>query len=283
MQYYRIGETLEPLESLPPEEKSILAVLCPEELSGALLPQGLTPPQPPEDLRENQYCWLHIRQGALAGEVRLPQRGAQSVRRLAFALAGESLLLVDHNGYAAECLKQLAALTQNDLPMLQGLESRLTTLEQGVLADDTDKFIHKMSAIRRELNRENRFYAQLGDFAETMQEDAAELLGHRAQRRVGYFARRVGTLRSETQMLREYATQISGEYQAQVDILQNRVMKLLTIVTTIFLPLSLIVGWYGMNFDMPELSWEYGYPVIIVVAVAVVVRLVRYFRRKKWL
>ena len=67
MQYYRIGETLEPLESLPPEEKSILAVLCPEELPGALLPQGLTPPQPPEDLRENQYCWLHIRQGALAG------------------------------------------------------------------------------------------------------------------------------------------------------------------------------------------------------------------------
>ena len=151
MQYYRIGETLEPLESLPPEEKSILAVLCPEELSGALLPQGLTPPQPPEDLRENQYCWLHIRQGALAGEVRLPQRGAQSVRRLAFALAGESLLLVDYNGYAAECLKQLTlptghaltadellaelltALTQNDLPMLQGLESRLTTLEQGVL------------------------------------------------------------------------------------------------------------------------------------------------------
>ena len=138
----------------------------------------------------------------------------------------------------------LTALTQNDLPMLQGLESRLTTLEQGVLADDTDKFIHKMSAIRRELNRENRFYAQLGDFAETMQEDAAELLGHRAQRRVGYFARRGGTLRSETQMLREYATQISGEYQAQVDILQNRVMKLLTIVTTIFLPLSLIVGCY---------------------------------------
>jgi len=45
MQYYRIGETLEPLESLPPEEKSILAVLCPEELSGALLPQGWPVPE----------------------------------------------------------------------------------------------------------------------------------------------------------------------------------------------------------------------------------------------
>ena len=140
-----------------------------------------------------------------------------------------------------------------------------------------------MSAIRRELNRESRFYAQLGDFAETLQEEAGELLGHRAQRRIGYFSRRVATLRGETQLLREYATQISGEYQAQVDILQNRVMKLLTIVTTIFLPLSLMVGWYGMNFDMPELSWEYGYPAIIAAAVLVVLALVRYFRRKKWL
>ena len=140
-----------------------------------------------------------------------------------------------------------------------------------------------MSAIRRELNRETRFYAQLGDLAETLQEDGADLLGHRALRRLGYFSRRVTTLRSEAQILREYATQISSEYQAQVDILQNRVMKLLTIVTTIFLPLSLIVGWYGMNFDMPELSWEYGYPAIIIVAVAVVVLLILYFRRKKWL
>lgn len=56
-------------------------------------------------------------------------------------------------------------------------------------------------------------------------------------------------------MLHEYATQISSEYQAQVDIDQNRVMKVLTIVTAIFLPLSLIAGWYGMNFpNMPLLG-----------------------------
>ena len=59
-------------------------------------------------------------------------------------------------------------------------------------------------------------------------------------------------------------------------------MQLLTIVTTIFLPLSLIVGWYGMNFDMPELSWEYGYPVVIVLAVVIVAVLIHYFKRKKW-
>lgn len=301
MQYYRLGETMEPLDSLPPEETHILAVLRPEELHSAPLPAGLTPPQPAEEGRDNQYCRLHIGQGALSGQLRLPQRAAQSGKCFAFALAGNSLLLVDHNGFASECIGRLTlpvghplsadellaelltVLIRDDLSALQELETRLSALEQSVLSEDTDRFIHKMSAIRRELNRENRFYAQLGDFSETMQEDAGELLGHRAQRRIGYFSRRVETLGRETQMLREYATQISGEYQAQVDILQNRVMKLLTIVTTIFLPLSLIVGWYGMNFDMPELGWRYGYPLIILIAVAVVLLLVRYFRRKKWL
>ena len=53
-------------------------------------------------------------------------------------------------------------------------------------------------------------------------------------------------------------------------------------VSTIFFPLTLITGWYGMNFDMPELSWEYGYPVVIVLAVVIVAVLIRYFKRKKW-
>lgn len=301
MQYYRLGEALEPLENLSPEETHLLAVLRPEELHSAPLPAGLPLPVTAEEPRENQYCRLHIGQGALSGQLRLPPRSSQSCRRLSFSLAGEALLLIDYDGFADECIGRLTlpvghplsadellaelltVLIRDDLSALQELETRLSALEQSVLSEDTDRFIHKMSAIRRELNRENRFYAQLGDFSETMQEDAGELLGHRAQRRIGYFSRRVETLGRETQMLREYATQISGEYQAQVDILQNRVMKLLTIVTTIFLPLSLIVGWYGMNFDMPELGWRYGYPLIILVAVAVVLLLVRYFRRKKWL
>ena len=94
--------------------------------------------------------------------------------------------------------------------------------------------------------------------------------------------RRLDRLQSETQLLREYASQVSSEYQAQVDIAQNRIMKLLTIVTTIFMPLSLIVGWYGMNFDMPELGWRYGYPAVIVLSVLVVGGCVAYFHRKRY-
>ena len=160
------------------------------------------------------------------------------------------------NDFLAELLIDLI---QGDPGYIQHMESRLDELEKSVLDGETSKFIGRMSVVRKELNRNNRMYAQLSEFAESLQEDASELFDISSSKRLSYFLRRAEHLRSETQMLREYATQICSEYQAQVDIVQNRVMKLLTIVTTIFMPLSLIAGWYGMNFsNMPELQWTYG-------------------------
>ena len=70
-------------------------------------------------------------------------------------------------------------------------------------------------------------------------------------------------------------------FQAEIDIRQNRIMKAFTIVTTIFLPLTLVAGWYGMNFaHMPELTWRYGYPAIIAVS-AVIVLLSLWVMKKK--
>ena len=62
-------------------------------------------------------------------------------------------------------------------------------------------------------------------------------------------------------------------------------MKILTIVTTIFLPLTLIAGWYGMNFiNMPELAWKYGYayPVTIAASIIIVAASLYYFKKKKF-
>ena len=145
------------------------------------------------------------------------------------------------------------------------------------------RFLHQMSVIRKELNRANRFYAQLSDFASSLLEEAEDLFGSHSKKRLGHFLRKVESLQGETRLLHEYATQISSEYQAQVDIAQNRVMKVLTIVTAIFLPLTLIAGWYGMNFTgMPLLEWRYGYPAVVAVSALVVAGLVWYFKRKKW-
>ena len=85
-------------------------------------------------------------------------------------------------------------------------------------------------------------------------------------------------------MLREYSLQISDAYQTQIDIRQNVVMKVLTVVTAIFLPLTLIAGWYGMNFDyMPELRWDYGYLYVFILSIMVVIGCLWIFKRKKFL
>ena len=73
-------------------------------------------------------------------------------------------------------------------------------------------------------------------------------------------------------------------YQSQLSIRQNDLMKVFTVITAVFLPLTLLTGWYGMNFAyMPELRWRYGYPVMIVLGAVIVAGLIYWFKRKKWL
>ena len=61
-------------------------------------------------------------------------------------------------------------------------------------------------------------------------------------------------------------------------------MTVLTVVTTIFMPLTLIAGWYGMNFHfMPELNWKWSYPVVIILSIAIAVGSLLFFKKKKWL
>ena len=84
-------------------------------------------------------------------------------------------------------------------------------------------------------------------------------------------------------MLREYGLQVRELFQAEIDIHQNNIMKTLTIVTTIFLPLTLVAGWYGMNFaNMPELTWKYGYPSVIVISVLMVLVCLWVMKKKKF-
>ena len=73
-------------------------------------------------------------------------------------------------------------------------------------------------------------------------------------------------------------------YLSSVSNRMNEVMKVLTIIATIFIPLTLVAGIYGMNFQyMPELGWRWGYPVVWLVMLAIGVVMLVYFRRKKWL
>ena len=98
------------------------------------------------------------------------------------------------------------------------------------------------------------------------------------------YAGRSERLHDHVEMLREYLLQLRELYQSQIEVQQNKVMTFLTIVTTIFMPLTLIAGWFGMNFpNMLMFQWKYGYLCVILLSVSIVVAEFFYFRRKKML
>lgn len=94
---------------------------------------------------------------------------------------------------------------------------------------------------------------------------------------------RVELLQNHVHLLRENVLQIRELYQSMQDARQNKIMVVITIVTTIFLPLTLITGWYGMNFVyMPELQWRYGYFAVIMISLIIVIAEIIYFKKKKF-
>ena len=297
--YYQIGKSLTSIERSDITAFShIAAVLPPEALETENLPEALLPP---EQTRPARGCRLSIEADRIRGTVQLPAKGKAPEKRVSFVWWKDCILFVDPDGVAQTCIDRIRAmrphhadgaddllmdfflaLVQEDLAEIQALEDRISALEQAVLCEKTEKFINRISVVRKELNQRSRYYTQLSDLTATIQENAGELLDTCSQSRLQYVMRRLNRLYDETQMLREYASQVSSEYQAQVDIAQNRIMKLLTIVTTVFMPLSLITGWYGMNFaNMPELHWRYAYPCVIAITAVIIVIEIIYFKKKK--
>ena len=73
-------------------------------------------------------------------------------------------------------------------------------------------------------------------------------------------------------------------YLSSVSNRMNEIMKMLTIIATIFIPLTFITGIYGMNFqNMPEIKWVWGYPIVLLGMLIIGIVMVIYFKRKKWM
>ncbi len=165
---------------------------------------------------------------------------------------------------------------------LQHYEERLTALEEVLLAQQAEDFDKKIFRIRRELSVLAGYYAQLDDLYAVLADAIPDAEEH-VQRLLEHLSGKAQRLLTMTEQEKEYSLQLREMHQTQVDMRQNQIMKILTIVTTVFLPLSLIAGWYGMNFqNMPELTAEHGYLVICIVSVVCVLVELWIFKRKKW-
>ena len=176
----------------------------------------------------------------------------------------------------------LAEIIDRDYEMLDSMERKLMKMEERAARDDSGKFLEKLTPVRRELLILRSYYNELTDFARNLEENEN---GYFTKRQVRFFDTiedRADRLMNKTVQLLEYAGQVKDAYQSAADARQNKSMQLLTIISTIFLPLTLITSWYGMNFeDMPEL--EHGYPVIIVLCAGIIGFCIWFFKKKKLL
>lgn len=83
--------------------------------------------------------------------------------------------------------------------------------------------------------------------------------------------------------MRDTVAVFSDIYLSSINNRLNEVMKVLTVISTIFIPLTFIAGVYGMNFKfMPELEWEWGYPILWLIMTLIVVSMITFFKKKKW-
>mgnify|MGYP004608939363 FL=1 len=251
-----------------------------------------------------QYCKIEKYKECIQGTMRVPKgnKGQLTIHNFGFYLSGSELYFVeeshflmehfnkmlegDYNNYSLRqiLLALLEQLLTEDVLYLQKQEEHLAELEEELLKRVPDYFYEMIMKYRKRLNIFHSYYEQLINMCDVMQTSVNIQLVEEEKAEWQLFSNRAERLHDHVEMLREYLVQIRELYQSLIAVKQNQVMSILTVVTTIFLPLTLIVGWYGMNFpNMPEFGWKYAYLAVIIVSITVVVIEVIYFKRKKML
>lgn len=171
----------------------------------------------------------------------------------------------------------------HDSLALETIGYQISLLEDRIVTKDVGENFHvNLLTKRKELLILRNYYEQLIDIGEALEENENELFPEENLRYFKIFTDRMGRLSNNAQLLRDNLVQIREAHQAFLDYNININMKMFTLITIIFLPLTLIVGWYGMNFTyMPELHWKYGYVYVIGLTLAVVIFCIIVFRKKK--
>ncbi len=177
------------------------------------------------------------------------------------------------------------SLINNDRKVLEHIEYHIDELEDMIISGKVEQnFNGEILVLKKRLLILKNYYEQIIDVGEELQENENDIFMEENLRYFKMFTDKATRLSNNVQMLRDKLVQLRDAYNAALDYNLNSIMKMFTVVTTIFLPLTLIVGWYGMNFTtMPELTWKYGYVSVIVLSIIVVIGIFWYFNKKKFL
>lgn len=242
---------------------------------------------------------------SLTGSFAVPSREkpSQIEGKFAFALDEKGIVFIDDSGTAEMLILTvqrtkkwrlpslerflydfLEQIVKRDRDLLEHYDKELDAMEGAISNEKGEMVSERVNEIRTEIRDLRVHYEQLLDFGQELEENENSFFKQDNLRYFRLFSNRIDRLRDSAVAISDHASQIRDIYKAHLDIKQNRIMTVLTIVTTIFMPLTLIAGWYGMNFRyMPELDSEWGYPIAITVSLLIVVGSLVFFKLKKWL
>jgi magnesium transporter len=178
----------------------------------------------------------------------------------------------------------LDAITDQYFPVVEAIGERIERLEDEVVQRPTPATLRSVYNIKRELLSVRRCIWPQRDAINALMRDESGHIGSGVRVYLRDCYDHTVQLIDFVETLRELGAGLLDVYLSSVANRTNEVMKVLTVVTSIFIPLTFIVGIYGMNFKaMPELSSPYGYPAIWAVMLAVAATLLVFFWRKGWL
>jgi len=258
-----------------------------------------------QNISEIYTTKAEVNYDSLTGSFSIPNRKdfSREDYKFAFALDEKGIVFIDDSGKAAEIIKAVKStkkwkfpslerflydfldqIVLDDLRLMEKYERELDSIEEKIMEGEEKFPTNRLNEIRSDIRDLHIHYEQLMDLGQELEENENNFFKTENLRYYRMFLNRIARLHDNSASLRDYTMQLRDLYKAQIDVKQNRIMTVLTVVTTIFMPLTLIAGWYGMNFRfMPELEWKWSYPVVIGVCVLIAVGSLLFFKKKKWL
>lgn len=224
-------------------------------------------------------------------------------KKFAFALDEKGIVFIDDSNEARKMIRKIRArkkwrlpslerfiydflneIIRDDFRLIENLELELDQMEDSIIEENDEHYSYRVNEIRADIRDLKKHYEQLLDLGEVFEENENRFFREENLRYFRLFINRVERLRDLSNSIRDYTIQIRDVYKTHLDIKQNHIMTLLTMVTTVFTPLMLIVGWYGMNFKyMPELEYQVSYPIVFISCIIISLLVLWFFRKKKWL
>lgn len=188
------------------------------------------------------------------------------------------------NGPVHICYRIVRTIIDRYTPIIMNLEERLDDLEEEMYDNPSDKLLAELSNYNSRLKKLRRIFGYQATVMGNLKDSEAEFVVEENMHEFNDLHEQMERLSSLTALMQELARDLMDGYITLSSHRLNRIMKVLTITAVIFLPLTLLAGIYGMNFEhMPELRVEDAYYVVIGVMIAIAVGLLALFRYLKWL